>query len=661
MNNSLYLRRKNKVLVEKGSHILPENYVAAILKNIESLGYTFSPDLIARLNTNTLEYLTDFYQQLVQDLRTMVGAHRQFKPMYPNFPQQVIEMSEGRLYLNAIIHYWTNRLPEYVKRERLPLPDKTELRIIDSGTAEDFEGIFTRLAASNTSLSVQDKEDVQWFVENYRDDVYRLLPDEIKSKETIAFVGGLLIANTDEAESFLARYVKTATDVLRLATAMSGGDISLAENTKFRTFKRRERRTLLSLLEKTGHPTEDMLRWKKRWIRLGEKLHVGDYAERFPQTFAAFDVLRNDKPFETFNSKIEKTLLEKDVPTAIESLSKRAGDFARRLDHLLRVDENGQGATLTAFATVAEQVSTPVLLQVLTHFRHRNAPSDLRVFFPKGSVAKVQAIINELPILSEKVCAAAVNICENVLISRFKNLSPLGKCYLDENLKNFLVPFSQRSASKALRTIVRGSRNALPEGKVLRFFLWWKNGIDRTDIDLSAALYDAEFNYRDIVSYYNLKNYGGHHSGDIVDAPEGAAEFIDIDIAKTLEMNIRYVVTSLNSFTHQPYRDLPECFAGWMMRTHADSGEIFEPKTVKDKIDLTSDTRICLPAIIDLVKGEVIWTDIALKKTNLYELFELHIKARGEVVNSKEEAETIFSVEQGVTPFDIEVIAAEFM
>src|SRR6185369_8092663 len=112
------------------------------------------------------------------------------------------------------------------------------------------------------------------------------------------------------------------------------------------------------------------------------------------------------------------------------------------------------------------------------------------------------------------------------------------KCYLDERLKNYLVPFSQRSASKALRTLVRGSRIALPTAKVVRFFLWWKNGIARTDIDLSAALYDENLNYKDIVSYYNLKNYGGHHSGDIVDAPEGAAEFIDIDIAKTIEMGI---------------------------------------------------------------------------------------------------------------------------
>src|ERR1041385_7052758 len=78
--------------------------------------------------------------------------------------------------------------------------------------------------------------------------------------------------------------------------------------------------------------------------------------------------------------------------------------------------------------------------------------------------------------------------------------------------------------------------------------------------------------------------------------------------------DVRYVVMSLNSFTEQPYCDLPECFAGWMARQHANSGEIFEPKTVQDKIDVAANTRICLPAILDLWEGNVIWADIALRK-----------------------------------------------
>jgi hypothetical protein len=103
-----------------------------------------------------------------------------------------------------------------------------------------------------------------------------------------------------------------------------------------RTFSRTERRLLLSLLERLPDATEDMLRWKGRWVRLGVKLHPGEFQKRYPKTAAAFRVLREDLPFSTFNSSVEKALADKNIVAAASKLSSRPGDFARRLDHLLR-------------------------------------------------------------------------------------------------------------------------------------------------------------------------------------------------------------------------------------------------------------------------------------------------------------------------------------
>jgi hypothetical protein len=185
-----------------------------------------------------------------------------------------------------------------------------------------------------------------------------------------------------------------------------------------------------------------------------------------------------------------------------------------------------------------------------------------------------------------------------------------------------------------------------------------------------------------------LKNFGAHHSGDIVDAPKGAAEFIDIGRACCLKQQVRFVVMCVNSFTQQSYCDLPECYAGWMARQEANSGEIFEPSTVVDKVDIASDTKFCLPAIFDLVNREVIWADISLatsprfannvhnhlngvslmlraltqlKKTDLHTLFGLHVAARGDLVANVNSAKSIFAVDRGITPFDLDRIAAEFM
>ena len=686
MNNTIYLRRRGKVFIEKGNSGLPINYISAMAKNIESLGYAFSAEVVESLQTVSVEQVTQFYNELIEGLKQLVGAHREFRPMYPNFPKQVMEMSESRLYINALIHYLTNQLPNYVKEPRLILQDKTELKVIQLGTQEEFEQIFTQIVASNTSISESDKTDISWYINNYKESIFHLIPSEIPQKENLAYLGAEMFF-VEGAADFLKKHLKTATDILRLACAMCGGDVSLAKATKFVKISRRERKFLLELLESYGNRVEDMLRWKKRWLRLGERLHVGEFKTKFPRSFEAFDILRNDKPFQTFNGKVESGLLSKNTAQMVELLKPRAGDFARRLDHLLRLSETDAPLVLETFAEIAPQVSTPVLLQVMTHFRNRNSPKPLRVFFPKGEVAKVQGIENKLPLFSFAIPKAVNAICEETLTARFAELPSLGKCYLDENLKNYLVPFSQRSAAKALKTIVRGSKIPLIDANTIRFFIWWKNGYESTDIDLSAVMFDANYNYQDVLSYYNLVGLGGHHSGDIVDAPEGVAEFIDIDIKRLIANKTRFVVMSINSYTAQPFCDLPECFAGWMARTHADSGEIFEPKTVQNKIDVASDTKICLPLIIDLQEKQVIWTDIALKKnpawnnvannlsgtslmlkamtnltkTTLYDLFSLHIKARGELVSEKKRADKIFSVEEGITPFQLEVIASEFM
>lgn len=324
-----------------------------------------------------------------------------------------------------------------------------------------------------------------------------------------------------------------------------------------------------------------MQRYKNRWIRLGEILHPFEYKDRYPRAAEAFDILRNNRRIETFNSQVELAILACDIKEATRLLMQRPGEFARRLDHMLRLTEAGD-QVLRSFEQIATSVSTPVLLQVMNHFDKRERYGEWRTFFPKGEVAKVQAIPNMLPQLADEQRARAAGICREVLIRRFSALPTLGKVYIDPQLHEQLVPFSQRSASKALRTIARGSRLPIPEGSTIRFFTWWKEGIvndvptGRVDIDLSAVLYDEKWTYMEHVSYTNLRSakYRACHSGDVVQAPNGACEFIDVDIESVLRYGGRYVVMSLNSFTSQPYCDLPECFAGWMIRSQPESGEV---------------------------------------------------------------------------------------
>ena len=695
---SLFLQKSLKVVVPIGNNEPSFQRVSTVARNLQSLGFGLSSDLLARLSSLPEEFVVEWYEEVVPTLKKMVGAHRAFMPMYPNFPKQVMNASEAELFFNAMTNYYGFMLsdmlndptlvvlPNYEKELRPFLNELHELRWIELGTEEEFDRVFTRLLASNGSLSATDKEIVQWFAVNR--DVGNLLPQVIPQKETLAF----LVAKLSDP-ACLVPLLKTATDALRVAVAMSDGDVSLAEPTKFRNLTKKERRFLLECLENCGSSmTEDMLRWKGRWIRLGERLHPGDFKNRFPRSLAAFDVLRNGYPYATFNSLIEAAFIAKKSDQALDILIQRPGDFARRLDHALRtLDKPDEVATV--FLKIASKVSTPVLLQLWHHFSTRNDAA-IRAFFPKGNAAKLQVKEGRLPRLQTELVQHLVNGIRDVLVERFRRLPSLGKVHIGENLKEQIVPFSQRSASREIQTVARGSSFDLPIGQTIRFFCWWKNlekqdsGDGRVDIDLSASMFDSDWQYVADVSYYNLRQGRCYHSGDITSAPNGACECIDMDLPFVLESNARYIVMSIMCFTGQSFLALPECFGGWMMRQRPESGEIFDPRTVKDKVDITGSTRTCVPVIVDVQDRKVYWADLALKgrgqinnaarnsvgmsqigkvmvalnKPSLFDLFLMHAEGRGTLVDDEAQADTIFDVFSGtVTAFDTDKILSEFL
>jgi len=412
---------------------------------------------------------------------------------------------------------------------------------------------------------------------------------------------------------------------------------------------------------------------------------------KYRRAAKAFFKIRNGIKIETFGSLIEGSLIEDgDIRKAVNLLKTRPGMFARSLDRLLRSCVDQYLTVTKGFEFVANKIASPVLLQVRAHFLQRNSGIPLRVFFPKGNVAKAQVVENNLTAIPQEVCDEIVRITEDAILSIYKERQPLGKIYIDERLKSYVVPFSQRSASRSLRALARGSRIPIDENtNTLRLFMYWKQPSDQSvDIDLSSVFYDSDWKYVSHISYTNLREPYACHSGDITSAPEGASEFIDLNIKEMKKCGIRYVVAAMISFTRQSYINIPECFVGWMNREAPESGEIFEPKTVQNRADITSDTRFTIPLVIDLDRMEVIWADLSLRENplfynniegnakgtclmgqaivslvrpNLYDLFMLNGLARGEIVEKKEDADVIFSVDEGITPFDMDKIVADFI
>jgi stress response protein SCP2 len=669
LKKKLKLVRKNGFVPATNNNIRP---VVTFLRNIENLGFTFSPNVINTLKSTSTDMINDIYNRIVPILKEMKGDNVKHKPMYPNFPKQVINASDAELYLNALLHYFTSGIhdltegvvpvwvPKYKKEQRKPLNQQVKFKVIDECDEDEFCQIFTDLVSSNTSITDFDREIIDWFFDVYdEDDIFGMLPDTIPFKEQMGFVCGKMI-NKNFYHNKVEKYIDTVTDVLRIAVSMSDGDVSLANNCKFRNFKRKERKYLLSLIENINYKIEDMSRYRNKWIRLGERLNPGDYKNLFHTTLECFNVLRNGDKIETFSGKIERLIDQSEINQVCNELVKRPGEFARQLDRLIRTFPKSTNDILISFGKIGHYVSTPVLIQLYNHFLTRTEHIPYRIFFPKGKVSNSYIIENNLKPLNNVTVNNILNIIRDILEEKFSKLESLGMMYINPDLKNYTIPLTMRNQLTGLDIVPRGSKFNY-EHSTLRFFIHWMNTEHvRVDLDLSCILLDEDFNFVDHVSYTRLRNSNNTivHSGDLTNAPhpDGATEYFDISTDKL--GGVKYIVPQIYSFSRIPFHVIPDCFFGWMDRKDGFKGEIFEPKTVSNKFNLTSDSQVSIPCVIDIDNNSITWLDLSFnhfkglrnveatkdhisvltesmmkqKYMSLFELLYIHGLARAEMV-----------------------------
>lgn len=173
----------------------------------------------------------------------------------------------------------------------------------------------------------------------------------------------------------------TVTDVLRLACALSGGDVTLQEPTRFRALSRPVRRGLLAGLDAVvaANPAKlsDVPAHREPFKRLGERLHPHEYP-RWPHAADVFAVARGEKEAPSFGGRVEKLLDGFDVLGAVKLLKSAPGKLFRALDLLLRIaaDQAERDAVVAAAVEVAPGVSGRVVLSVREHFHNRERESD---------------------------------------------------------------------------------------------------------------------------------------------------------------------------------------------------------------------------------------------------------------------------------------------
>ncbi len=598
------------------------------------VGFSASRALLEHVGGLATGPALDLAATVVSAMRELVGDHVQHNAYFIGFPDDVpdtVEFWMERLRAavltgggtptdaqlrDAVVSGGVNLLDlpaygtyQHTYAELLAVHDALitaaddRVTLLHLGDTSDVEAarLYLALAGSSTPLGEADLAILRELAVACLDDRQ---PAEIPVRENRAVLNGVRLVL---GRPLVA--VDTTTDVLRLACQASGGDASLATPTRFRAFRRRERRILLAALNKAVGASPDKLadvaRYAERWKRLGQRLHPHEYDE-WPHAQEVFAVARGERQVRNIAGRAEEAIRAGAIGRAASVLSAAPGLLLRSADRLLRLASVSERTVVVEAVTAAlGSTSGRVLCSLREHLSNRLTPASARMYASRSRRAWVGP--DERPPLPADLVAELSSLLDAEISARLPESDrPL---VVDPEMLDVALPLSGKAAEGGFAVLPRGSRASV-SGDLLRFFTYWRQTNRRTDYDLSVLLLDEQFHTAGQVSWTNYHHDGVVHSGDITDATNGATEFIDVP--RTVSGH--YVVPQVNIYAGESFDEVAESMFGYQTRTRDQRGAPFDPRTVRARSQLRGQGRVALPMVF--ARGErgwqVVWLHLYL-------------------------------------------------
>ena len=534
-------------------------------------------------------------------------------PFYRQFPASVKNLSIDKIVIDRLVHYMrTYGLGDFSRPGHSLFEDEVvrkcfnedvDVREFSIVSVEEALKLFSdaaeALLASSRPLNDGQYRIVLAYVQDYCRDV------RCNCKDTVV---RLLLDTRDPS---FAQQLKLS-DVMRLVEQLQFQSYE-SENVKELNLRNRDRKLLTGVLDRIFAEgicdVRTCLEKRKQCKGFLHHLHykpVNERASRF------LHLIRNNEARSVY-SEFERLIAEDEVREALDLLRKEKGTGAvlRNLDYLL--SRCKFPATVDYVLDAIQTDNKILLIQLLFHYSARD-PKARRVFkFQKFGMMRVHT---ETPNESlVRTTAIEERIARRVRLRLRQELErvckgTLGKVYIDKDMMRIALPLQEGASMSGVGTLPRGSRLKIPEGKKVRAFTYWERV---NDIDLSAfVLYENgtqdEFSWR-TWSYGESITY----SGDQVSGHEGGSEYFDIDLdlfEVEYPESARYILLCDNVYSGVPF-DKCLCKAGYMMRDRDDSGEVFEPKTVKSSFTVTCPSTFAYLFGIDVKTREFVWLNMA--------------------------------------------------
>ncbi|WP_250033327.1 hypothetical protein [Paractinoplanes maris] len=412
-------------------------------------------------------------------------------------------------------------------------------------------------------------------------------PTEIPVRENRAVLNGIRLVL---GRPLIA--VDTTIDVLRLACQVSGGDVALRTPTRFRAFRRPERRVLLAALNEVArsNPAKlgDISRHAEPFKRLGERLHPHEY-DQWPYAQKVFAVARGELRVRSLAGRAEAAVGAGQIGAAASMLSAAPGLLLRSADRLLRTATGPErGTVIDAVTDALGSASGRVLCSLREHVGNRATPASARLYANRSRRSWVGRDTRP-PLPAELIAELSARLDTEISARRPRWEFPL---LVDPAVLDVALPLSGKAAEDGFTVLPRGSRASVT-GSLLRFFMYWRQTVRRTDYDLSVLLLDDDFAPAGQVSWTNYHHGGVVHSGDLTEAPDGATEFIDVPLA----LPGKYVVPQVHIFTGESFDEVTESMFGYQTRDPDQRGAPFDARTVRARSALRGAGRVALPLV----------------------------------------------------------------
>lgn len=558
--------------------------------------------------------------KLVRDYMIRVAADQLGEnvpePFYRGFPQSVRQLTSDQLLFDQMIHYITTYgLGNFSEAghslfeeqfERTAFKEGADIKEFTIVTKEEAEAILSEsvnnLLAGTRPLSDEQYELVKTYIIDYGFNA-----EDIASKNTCV----RLLMDTHILA--IADYM-VLSDVIRLVDEINYREYANT-NLKKLNLKNQTRKFITQVINRmfeTGRvDIRNCFEKKKLWNGLLHHIHykaVSEEAQKF------VDAMRG-KVNDSVYSEFERHMTAKNIRAAIDTLKSGKGSAAviRKLNYM--ISRCGSLEDMQYICSNIDTKNVIVLIQLLVEYSMRNGGNVPRRFaFTKYNMLKVH---NETPeeqkkrksMISEGQAAMLADYISENLKKVLKGR--LGRVYIDPAMKNYALPIQENTSQGGFGVLTRGSRVKLPETKKLRAFTYWEKV---NDIDLSAfGINDKgerkEFSWRTMAGN---QSQAITYSGDETSGYNGGSEYFDIDMDEFRRMypDLQYIILCDNVYSGVHFSNCI-CKAGYMTRDLNDSGEVYEPKTVKTSFVIDCNSTFAYLYGIDLRTNELIWLNMA--------------------------------------------------